>query len=187
VPSGATSEQGFYFTAGILLVILVVSVTQLLPSRFLPGWARSASGSVSVVWPQGWEFFVAEPTISVTVVFRTNSGDRLVVANELQMSPGTDWGLGRSELAQLVEIRKVSSQLPAGDWLSCVRSTPAECEKAALGRQPAHGVNDTSSPTLCGHLLITVESPVRWTGDTRLWQQSWKIVKIVNSEITCAA
>jgi hypothetical protein len=102
------------------------------------------------------------------------------------MTHSTDWGLSRSAYALDVELGSLSSQVAAGDWLNCAQLAPTACEDAALLAPVVRSLNRTAHPTFCGHALIAVETPVRWTADTRLWQGNWKITKIVNSEIKCA-
>jgi antimicrobial peptide system SdpA family protein len=182
-----SSAQGFCFTACVLLVVLVASLTQLAPARILPGWMRAERTSVNTLWPQGWNFFTDEPTAEVTAVFAVDSSGRLTEVNQLQMAAGANWGLRRPDLVQMVEIGDVSGRLPAGDWRSCAGSTPSQCADTALRQPLAAAVNPVRNPTVCGHVLIAVQSPQRWTDDTRAWMRDWKIIRIANSEVTCAA
>jgi len=184
--SGVSCTQGFSFTALLLVVLFLASAVQMVPARFLPGWAQSESTAVSAFWPQGWNFFANEPSGDLTVMFSVDSSGRLAVANQLQLSPASDWGLNRSKLAQAVEMENLSDQIPTGEWLGCALVTPSECETMALRQHAVDDPDRSRYPTLCGHHLIVTASPLRWTGDTRLWMNQWKILTIVNAEITCA-
>lgn len=180
------STQGFYFTAALLLVMLLTSSTQLLPARLVPGWLQTERASITVMWPQGWGFFAKQPTTDASVALFVGDGGQLTAAPQLQMAQSTDWGLSRSAYARYVELGNLTHQIAAGDWLDCTELTPAACRSMALRAPVVRSVNHTSHPSVCGHVLISVESPTRWTTNTRFWQSDWKIIRTVNSEIECA-
>ncbi|MFE0458746.1 SdpA family antimicrobial peptide system protein [Kitasatospora sp. NPDC058965] len=186
--AAATSQsaQGFYFTASLLLVILLASSTQLLPARLVPGWLRTERASTRVMWPQGWGFFADQPTADANAAFSVGDDGQLTAVTQLQMTRSTDWGLSRSAYARHVELGILSSQVASGDWLDCTELTPVACKSMALHTPMVRSLNHTSHPSFCGHLLISVESPVRWTTNTPLWQSEWKILRIVNAGIECA-
>jgi hypothetical protein len=47
--------------------------------------------------------------------------------------------------------------------------------------------NRTVDPAFCGHLLVAVTNPTRWTADTGAWLRDWKILRIANVDVTCPA
>jgi antimicrobial peptide system SdpA family protein len=181
----ASIGEGFYFTASLLAVMLLASCSQLLPARTLPSWLRAERASTAAVWPQGWDFFAKEPIADADVAFTVADGGHLPSAYQQQMSWFTDWGLSRSGAAQYVEMGNLTNQIPGGDWLNCTQLNVTICKDKALRSPLVQSINYTAHATLCGHLLVAVESPKRWTAETRLWQSNWKILRIVNTEVTC--
>ncbi|MEY9876806.1 antimicrobial peptide system SdpA family protein [Streptacidiphilus sp. MAP12-33] len=183
--TASRSAQGFCFTAALLLVMLLASSTQLVPARLLPGWLQAERESTRVVWPQGWSFFAEQPTTETSVALFVGHGGRLTAAPQLQMASATDWGLSRSAYARYVELANLTGQIAVGDWLDCSALTPADCRAAALRAPVVRTVNHTARPSICGHILLSAQTPVRWTANTRLWQSDWKILRIANGEIAC--
>ncbi|MFJ4680351.1 SdpA family antimicrobial peptide system protein [Kitasatospora sp. NPDC088783] len=183
--SPPTSAQGFQFTAFLLLALLLSSLTQLLPAGAVPGWSRSGRSAMAVFWPQGWGFFADEPTADLEMALTAGDGDRLIAVPQVQQDLRTRWGLSRSGYARYVELGNLGSLVPAHGWLDCTGLTPSACRDAALRTPLVRVPNRTARPTLCGHLLIVVVSPVRWTADTRLWQSDWKILRAANSSVAC--
>jgi antimicrobial peptide system SdpA family protein len=181
----ASSTQGLIFTGCLLLLVFAVSLTQLLPASVLPPWSTSLSESLAAVWPQGWDFFAHEPDGDVVVAFAVGAQGQEVPANVKTMSSATDWGLNRAALAQYVEMGVLGGQVPDRDWLDCESMAPDQCRTAALRSPAVRLIDQSRSPTLCGHVLLTLSSPLRWTGDTQAWVADWKILKIVNAEVSC--
>ncbi|MGW4694780.1 SdpA family antimicrobial peptide system protein [Kitasatospora cineracea] len=180
-----TSTQGFCFTAFLILVVLLASLTQLLPARAIPGWLRQGRSSVAAVWPQGWSFFADEPSANTEVAFAVGDGDQPIAVTRLQLDRRTAWGLSHSGYSGYVELGNLTDLVATSDWLDCTDLSPTACTAAVLRTALVHIPNRTAHPTLCGHVLITVQSPERWTADTQQWQSSWKIIRAVNGEVTC--
>jgi Sporulation delaying protein SdpA len=181
-----TSAQGFYFTACALLVLFTASIIQYLPVHVLPVFLQPERTAVATVWPQKWDFFAAQPTTDVDIAYRIGDGGVLDVLNQPQMAAATDWGLSQSGLAQFVELDDLVDGMSAADWHDCGSLTPSGCQAEVLRGPVLSLANRAGDPTVCGHVLLELESPERWTDDTRLWMSEWKIVRAVDAEVVCA-
>ncbi|MFC8721631.1 SdpA family antimicrobial peptide system protein [Kitasatospora sp. NPDC057198] len=184
--SPPSSAQGFQFTAFLLLVVLLASLIQVLPAWSTPGWMQAGRSAMAVLWPQGWGFFADEPSASTAKAFTVGDGAEPIAVTQLQLDHRTAWGLSRSAYARYVELGNLSALVAAHDWLDCAHLAPSACRNAALHAPLVQISNLTAHPTFCGHLLIVVANPARWTTDTRLWQSDWKILRAVNGDVKCA-
>lgn len=181
----AACARGFWFTGTILLIVFFFSATQAWPSDSAPVPVRTVALPLSAIWPQHWAFFAAEPQADIDVAYAVDGSGRTNALNLGPSAPGNDYGFGRSELGRFVEISVLADAVPATAWLTCGAATPFDCMKADL-LEPAVVVADVApTQTLCGHLLVAVESPLRWTDDTRLWLENWKVLEVANIEATC--
>lgn len=181
------AARGLQFTGAALLTILIASLGQLVPGGNAMPRARQEAHTVAAVWPQGWNFFDDEPRGPVVQAFSVSSEGRVSALDQLQMGTSNMWGVSRNHLTRLVELNTVAGEVPADAWLDCAELTPSACIDRAVGSRRV-AVSDTArNPSVCGHLLLAVESPARWTSNTRLWLDNWKILKIADVAVSCAA
>jgi antimicrobial peptide system SdpA family protein len=166
---------------------MALSLTQLLPARWLPQRSSTIRTNLAAMWPQGWGFFAHEPDGDVPLAFRVDAQGQALATDQRMMSLNTLFGVNRAAFAQFAELDTVISQAPQRSWIDCTGLTPSQCRAAAL-RTPATSQNTAiHDPVLCGHVLVALGTPQRWTTDTKAWLEDWKILRILNTEIQCAA
>lgn len=163
------SRAGFQFTAGLLWTIFLASCLAWSPiatgtrtSTVIGGLLHSAHSPLAVLWPQGWTFFAAEPTTPLYVAFRF-SGDGQVVEVS-QARGGLRMDMSDDRLAGVLEAEDLGAVVPQAAWLHCGTAGSSECEAEVLRRTATLVVNDTTAPSLCGHLLIALMSPTALAG-----------------------
>lgn len=192
-PDGAGAAQGFRVTVCVAAVLMVASLIQFLPARTMPRAMVSEGSAMSVLWPQGWNFYSSEPTRPAVVAYRVDDGGGLTAITIRQMSVRTDLGLNRAGSAQLVELGNVSAGLPRTAWQGCAGLDPGVCERRTLSQARTGYRDSTSHPTLCGHTLIAVVDPGRWgvgagsgsgSGSGR-WPNEWEIEECANVYVDC--
>ncbi len=167
--------------------MMAASLLQLSPQIKENRWLHPEARALSTFWPQGWTFFDSEPDADAYTAFSVTGENRVQPLNQLEMSANNAWGLSRGQLTQFVEINSAVEEVPVSAWLNCSALAPDACTSAGLAL-PIERLTDTArQPSLCGHYLLGIESPKRWTADTRQWMEHWKILKIANVEITCGA
>ncbi|MGF1425049.1 SdpA family antimicrobial peptide system protein [Kitasatospora sp. LaBMicrA B282] len=181
-----TSAQGFWFTAATLFLLLVASASNYLPAWAVPSGMQSSRTAIGTFWPQGWGFFAHEPTASVYVAYRVEANGNISRIDERQFSGKNYWGLSNSSLAHFVELGEVATRVPSEDWLQCGADTPVVCKSHAVRSTILEIDLASSNRTLCGHVVLAMESPLRWTADARAWMNDWRVIEVVNLEITCA-
>ncbi|NUP50359.1 MAG: hypothetical protein HOW97_24075 [Catenulispora sp.] len=177
--------QGFGFTACLLGMILLVSGLEWLPAGARPPGTEAGLESVADVWPQHWDLFAAEPEAPVTTATMVAADGGLTPVGQLQASTVSAGGLGRGAAARFVELGDLRNQVDGAAWSDCAALSPADCVAAALRRPPVARANPTAHPAVCGHVLLAVLSPRRWTADTADWTHQWKILRAVNTLVSC--
>ncbi|WP_267254430.1 SdpA family antimicrobial peptide system protein [Catenulispora rubra] len=148
----------------------------------MPRPVVSEGSAMSVLWPQGWNFYASEPTQTAVVAYRVGDGGGLTAVTVRQMSARTDLGLSRAGSAQLVELGNISAGLPRTAWQDCVGLDPQVCESRTLTRSRSFYRDATSHATLCGHTLIAVVDP-----DPGRLPNGWGIEECANVYVECAA
>jgi hypothetical protein len=154
---GERSRRSFTTTLTVLVVsLLIACVTQMGGNVAL----ERRSGAYTAIWPQGWAFFTGLGSKDVLVAYRTNAaGDQLVPESPRENWSDRAWGMDRGREPATWEISDLARQIPQDDWSPCTAATTADC-RFLLTRPAAHTLtNWSTSPTLCGLTVITVEHP----------------------------
>ncbi|MEU4554053.1 hypothetical protein [Micromonospora violae] len=149
--------QSFSFWRMLLMSLLALAVlAQWLPAGRYLAFYRS---TMRQVWPQTWSFYSDVAGGSQVSAYRW-SGVRGGLPEPLavrQASRASVGGFRRTTHAQLAEVARVSAEIPVDRWWSCRSGRLAACLPASP--EPAVTlVNPAAQPTLCGSVLLTIES-----------------------------
>ena len=118
------------------------------------------SGAYTAIWPQGWTFFTGLGTKDVLVAYRTDTaGDQLIPESQREDWSDRAWGTERASEPATWEISDIARQIPQEDWRLCNAGTAADCRFLLPGLASHTLTNWSSSPTLCGLTVITIEHP----------------------------
>lgn len=179
---GEQSRRGFATTLALLVVSLgIACVTQVGGNVEL----EKRSAAYTLFWPQGWTFFTDLGTKAVLSAYRTDpAGDRFIPESQRQDWSDRQWGLNRSAEAQSWEITKLGGQIPQAAWRRCDAATVDGCKPLFAHSAPYAMTNWSSSPSLCGLTVITVEHPNYPVGRT-LPPSPRRIYAVAEVDITC--
>lgn len=163
------SRTGFQFTAGLLWTIFLISCLAWSPlatgtgkSLAAGGLLNAAHSPLAVLWPQGWKFFATEPTTPLYVAFQLSSDGQVVEVSQARAGLGAD--VSDDRLAGVLEAEDLGTVIPQAAWVHCGTAGSSECEAEVLRRTTTAVVNNTTAPSLCGHLLIALMSPTALAG-----------------------
>ncbi len=171
----------------LALVLVLTSLVQFWPAAHAPALLAAHRAIYRALWPQGWDFFVTEPTRSVVVAYRPDPAGIAVAVGQRQMAARNLWGLSALKSAQDIEVANLAGAIPAGSWSGCTTVAPDQCLRDAAALSPYPARNSAAIPTLCGEVLLAVEDPQRWTSDTAAWLDQWRIQRVVRAVVTCTA
>jgi hypothetical protein len=96
----------------------------------------------------------------VLSAYRTDpAGDWFIPETQRQNWSDRWWGLNRAGETESWEITKLAGQIPQAAWRRCEAATVDGCKSLFAGSAPSPLTNWSSSPSLCGLTVITVEHP----------------------------
>jgi hypothetical protein len=161
---GERGLRSFTTTLTLLVVsLLIACATQMGGNVEL----ERRSGAYAAIWPQGWIFFTGLGAKDVLVAYRTDvSGDQLLPESQHEDWSDRAWGMERASEPATWEISDLARQVPQEDWRPCAAATAADCRFLLAGPASHTLTNWSSSPTLCGLTVITIEHPNSPVGAT---------------------
>jgi len=146
----------------ITAVLFVLSVFDFFPSTAVQvNKAQDERSQISLLIPQGWDFFTRNPREPVAKLF--------VLKNQKWESalagPKSRWDLGfgwlKAPRAQMVEMRALAEQSKSSHWATCESGhSPVECLTKSL--PTAKIKNRFPNPTLCGQVGIVSQPATPW-------------------------
>jgi antimicrobial peptide system SdpA family protein len=168
---------GLFF---ISVYALSKSIREMSPPTAMD--LKKSQTELSVVIPQGWNFFTASPRDPRLYCYKKERG----VWNSALVGPKSRPGLGfgwiRAPRAQLMEVRHVLSKLD-NPWSSCAAGkAPLDC----IGGEAHKISNEFPHPTMCGEIVVVSQEPLPW-----LWAKEGVTAtmssQIAHLEITCSS
>ncbi|HUR08888.1 MAG TPA: hypothetical protein VM347_40550 [Nonomuraea sp.] len=169
--------------AGTLLVTsLVLALAAALDIGPVTNWLSA----YRVLWPQKWTYFTNYDQ-AMLVAYRIDPGTAdLQPSDERHRRADKLLGLDRIDDVRQVEVRTLSSLLPARFWQTCEREELRAC-LAGLDRSLSYQVrNPTRRPAICGPTAVAAEStatPVPGTLPNRLN----RIVRVALVDVECVS
>lgn len=173
----------------VLVVIGGVSLAASVPPNIVWGRAQlpGLRANLNKIVGQDFAFFTRSPETDEIDAYRLTPegtiGDSLLVTP--QAEPGNLYGVSRTQRAQGPELAILLREVPASGWIDCATRDRGSCIDELRGRRKARLHNDSPLPTLCGDVVLSIESTTKWAyrhlADTR-----YSIERIAAADIDCA-
>lgn len=174
--------------ACLLAAALLSTVAASLPSNIL--WERTQMPAVraelNTIAGQDFAFFTRSPETDQIEAYRLHPEG--TVGASLLVTPQTKaenlYGLSRTQRAQGPELANLMRAVPTKTWTDCTGLDRATCIDRALSQPQARLRNDSPVPTVCGQVVLTVESTTKWAY-RRLTEARYTIERIAPMRVDC--
>lgn len=150
------SRRSFALTFSLLCTVLAMVYCSQINSSLVPQWLRAGHAAYLELWPEGWQFFAAQPDTGSLEVYRQNPAEGVSLAIAKQGSAANLWGLGWTSAAEFDEATYLANELPASDWTACQGESVSDC---VAGRGVTTLENDVSPTFLCGLVYFVRTQP----------------------------
>jgi antimicrobial peptide system SdpA family protein len=175
--------------AALLIVAGVSSVAASLPSNIL--WGRrqlpAIRAELNTIAGQNFAFFTRSPETDQIDVYRLDPDSTVGVS--LLATPQTKadnlFGLSRTQRAQGPELAILLREVPADAWADCAELDRATCIDGVPRRPKAFLHNTSPVPTVCGQVVLTVESTTKWAY-RRLTETRYIIERLAAASVDCS-
>lgn len=172
----------FLISAGIITVMAA------LPSNIL--WAHDQApvlrAELNAIAGQNFGFFTRSPESEEADAYRT--GPDGTVGASLLVTPQAKttnlFGVSRTQRAQGPEMANLVHAVPPHGWADCSLLDRARCLAAVMAQSRVELRNDSPVPTVCGLVVLTSESTVKWAY-RRLSDTRYVINQGVRAHVLC--
>lgn len=167
-----------------LTLAFVCSLIATMPSNVLVSEADTVTARVylNTLASQNFAFFTRPPQSDQFDIYRKDSGGAFesLLATPQGRSENL-YGIGRRQRAQGPEVADLTREMPR--WESCSELYD-ECLKAMSMKESFRLVNKSPVATICGDVIFTVESTVKWSYRT-LVAYDHRITKAAHAVVSC--
>jgi antimicrobial peptide system SdpA family protein len=175
--------------ACLLTAIGTATLVATLPSNIL--WERTQLPAVraelNAIAGENFAFFTRSPESEQIAAYRLGSDGSLGLSllTTPQAKAGNLYGLSRTQRAQGPELANLMRAVPADEWTDCAALDAVTCVDRMVRRGSAHLQNHSPIPTVCGKVVLTLESTAKWAY-RRLATAVYTIDRIVMVNVDCA-
>lgn len=111
--------------------------------------------------PQGWGFFTRNPREENYFIYQKDTLGNYALSVNSNNGLKNLFGIKRTSRIQSMEIGVLIQRLEKYDWISCPEGNN-KCAAQIDTLSPIAVLNTTTSPTLCGELMLTQKQTVPW-------------------------
>ncbi|CQA10150.1 antimicrobial peptide system protein%2C SdpA family [Mycobacteroides abscessus] len=160
---GRRAVMVLWLYSTVLMVAFLSTLIATMPSNVLVSEADTVTARVylNTLASQNFAFFTRPPQSDQFDIYRKDSSGTF---HSLLVTPqGRSenlFGIGRRQRAQGPEVADLTRAMPR--WESC-SGLYDECLSALSNKEPFHLVNNSPVATVCGDVIFTVESTVKWS------------------------
>lgn len=170
----------------MLVALTVVFVVTLLlqvatPRSTSVGWARQARAA-SLIWHQDWRVFTRVPIGTDTVVYDARD---LTPITLYATGSGNRRGLSRIAYTQWMETAALERVLPADRWHDCAADVIEQCRSVVASIPAFEVVNPTRDATVCGRVVFSRETPLRWRDAGPATGRTRRIGSVLPLDVAC--
>lgn len=181
---GKRAVMVLWLYSAALTLAFVCSLIATMPSNVLVSEADTVTARVylNTLASQNFAFFTRPPQSDQFDIYRKDSGGAFesLLATPQGRSENL-YGIGRRQRAQGPEVADLTREMPR--WESCSELYD-ECLKAMSMKESFRLVNKSPVATICGDVIFTVESTVKWSYRT-LVDYDHRITKAAHAVVSC--